>query len=228
MIETIFKIILGIHILGGSIGLIAGTINMIRRKGDRYHKLAGDFFFFGMLTAGTAALVLSAMHTNHFLFIVGVFTIYMVGTGRRYLSLRKLGAGQKPKPVDWALAVFMMLFGTLFIGFGIYSLVKANTFGIVFMVFGYISLSMVRQDVKNYLGKTTTTNTWLTLHLQRMIGAYIASTTAFLVVNLPRGALPGYLSFIPWLLPTVIITPLIFKWTKKYRGKSTREVIENS
>jgi len=48
---------------------------------------------------------------------------------------------------------------------------------------------------------------------------YIAATTAFLVVNLPQDILPGYLNFIPWLTPTVILVPLIFKWTRKYEVK---------
>ena len=226
--ETIFKIFLVLHVIAGSTGLIAGTINMNRKKGDRYHKLAGDFFFYGMLTAGTAALVLSVMHPKLFLFITGVFTIYMVGTGRRYLSLRQLGAGQKAKTIDWVLAISMLMFGIAFIGFGIYNLIKSNTFGIVFIAFGYISISMVRQDVKNYRGKTETKHTWLTLHLQRMTGAYIAAMTAFLVVNLPKDSIPHYLSFIPWLLPTMVITPLIFKWTRKYGGKKKSSVVQSA
>jgi hypothetical protein len=43
-----------------------------------------------------------------------------------------------------------------------------------------------------------------------MCGAYIASLTAFLVVNVK--ILP---SLIVWLLPTMVITPLIFIWSKK-------------
>jgi uncharacterized membrane protein len=212
----IFDIFLAVHITGGSTGLIAGTINMIRKKGDHIHRMAGRFFFYGMLTAAAAALVMSAIHTNYFLFITGVFTIYMVTTGRRYLSLR---GDQKPKPIDWASAAFMLFFAVLFIGSGIYKLANGQTFGFVFLVFGAIGMSMVRADIKNYTGKTDLKNTWLVLHLQRMIGTYIAAITAFLVVNLPHSIMPSYLSFIPWLLPTFIITPLIFKWTKKYQVK---------
>jgi uncharacterized membrane protein YjdF len=47
-----------------------------------------------------------------------------------------------------------------------------------------------------------------------MTGAYIASLTAFAVVNTPNR-----LSFLPWLLPAIIIVPLIIKWTKKYKMK---------
>jgi hypothetical protein len=85
-------------------------------------------------------------------------------------------------------------------------------------VFGFISLGFVRRDLINYTGKMTEKNYWLLMHLQRMMGAYIASTTAFLVVNakyLPF-EFPG---FVFWLLPTAILTPLIIIWSKKYSKK---------
>ncbi len=217
--ENIFKVFLVLHIAGGSIGLLAGTINMFRTKGDKLHKLAGDFFFYGMLAAGCSALVMSVMHTSYFLFITGVFTIYLVSTGKRYLSMRGSELNAKRKPLDWALTGCMGLFSIAFTGFGIYNLVGSNTFGIVFLVFGYLSMRMVIADVKNYQGKSEIKNAWYVLHFQRMIGAYIAALTAFLVVNVPQGWLPASFNFIPWLLPPLILVPLIYKWTAKYAVK---------
>ncbi|MBL0024239.1 MAG: hypothetical protein WBP08_19380 [Saprospiraceae bacterium] len=213
--DTIFRTFLVIHIIAGTIGLLSGTINIIRKKGDKKHKLAGKFFLYGMLTVGLSAFVLSLMHTNYFLFIVGVFTFYMAATGDRYLSLRELRTTQKPKLIDWILTISMLLFGVAFIGFGIYHLINGENFGIVFIVFGFIGLRMVSKDIQNYKGKTEIVNYWLVAHLQRMIGAYIAALTAFLVVNGKYfdGLIPNYLL---WLLPTLILLPLIIKWTKKY------------
>ena len=88
--QTLFQIFLVLHITGGAVGLLSGTINIIRKKGDKKHKLVGKFFLYGMLLAGFSALVLSVLHPNYFLFIVGVFTLYMTGTGERYLYLKKL------------------------------------------------------------------------------------------------------------------------------------------
>jgi uncharacterized membrane protein len=217
MTNILFKILLGIHITGGGVGLMAGTINMFRKKGDRLHKLAGMFFLYGMLTAGTVAMVLSVMHPNNFLFIVGVFTIYMVATGQRYLLRRStIGTAQ---PLDYALTYGMLCFGGAFIGLGIYKLISGDTFGTVFVVFGLISLRMVMADMQNYKEKPGAKSNWLSVHIQRMVGAYIAATTAFLVVNFPKDVLTGNLSFIPWLLPTALLTPLIFVWVKKYAPK---------
>lgn len=73
---------------------------------------------------------------------------------------------------------------------------------------------MARKDIKLYKGNNTVKNYWLLIHIQRMIGAYIAALTAFLVVN--NTYLP---SLAAWLLPTVILTPLIFYWSKMYANK---------
>src|SRR6267142_6464183 len=110
MNENAFKLFLILHIMGGSVGLIAGTINMIRKKGDKKHKIIGKFFLHGMLTAGIAALILSVLHPNYFLFIVGVFTIYMVATGQRYLFHRGVLVNQKQIGLDWLLTILMLLF----------------------------------------------------------------------------------------------------------------------
>ena len=209
--QTLFQIFLVLHITGGAVGLLSGTINIIRKKGDKKHKLVGKFFLYGMLLAGFSALVLSVLHPNYFLFIVGVFTLYMTGTGERYLYLKKLLSGQKPILFDWIFAGCMLLFGLAFIAFGIKLFLQQEKFGIVFVVFGFISLRFVYTDWQNYTGKAKEKNYWLLAHLQRMTGAYIASLTAFLVVN---KILPG---IIVWLLPTVILTPLIIVWTRKYR-----------
>ncbi|WP_395066958.1 hypothetical protein [Flavobacterium sp.] len=211
-LELLFKMLLIIHIIAGSIGLIAGTINITRKKGDKLHKNIGLFFLYGMLVNGFAGIFMSLIHSNLFLLIIGVFSIYMAATGQRYLSLKKINEGEKVKSIDWILSCMMLLFGIGFVVYGAILLFNSNNFGIVLLVFGFISCSMVLKDFKNYQGKNTIKNFWLLVHIQRMIGSYIAAATAFLVVN--NTLLPGVVA---WLLPTVILTPLIFKWSNKYK-----------
>jgi uncharacterized membrane protein len=217
-VETIFRIFLTIHIIGGGLGLLSGILNMIAKKGDSRHRIVGNIFFFSMLTAGLSSLVLSTINPSLFMFMVGIFTVYMVGTGKRYLHLKMLNQKQKPKIIDWSLTIGMMLAGILFMGLGVLSLLKSNLFGLVFITFGFLGLLFVRHDFKNYTGKSHLLNYWLSEHLQRMIGAFIASTTAFLVVNAKY--LPESIPLILyWLLPTIIFTPLIIKWANKYEVK---------
>ena len=155
---------------------------------------------------------MSLIHRNDFLLIVAVFSIYMVATGQRFLSLKQLHKEQKPKTIDWILTYTMLVFAFLFITYGSYLLINKVNFGIVLLVFGVVSCLMAIKDIKVYKGNIKEKNYWLLLHIQRMVGSYIAALTAFIVVN--NHFLPG---IVGWLLPTVIFTPLIVKWTKQYR-----------
>lgn len=216
--DTVFTIFLIAHIVGGAVGLITGVLNMARRKGDLLHKRIGKVFVISMLVAGVSSLLLSVMHPNYFLFMVGVFTIYLVGTGQRYLSLRLLGSGQQATWIDWGLTLSMLFAGVVFVYLGIKSIVGGNTFGIVYCVFGGFGLIFTRSDWRHYRGKVRSRNYWMLMHLQRMTGGFIAALTAFLVVNayhFPVG-IPGY---IYWLLPTAVITPLIVIWSGRYEVK---------
>jgi uncharacterized membrane protein len=215
--ELIFNILLYIHIIAGGMGLITGTINLIKKKGDKLHKNVGLFFLYGMIINGISGLFMSFIHPNPFLFIVGIFSIYMAATGQRSLSLKGLVKGEKAKTIDWILSVTMLIFGIGFIVYGVLLLLSNQSFGIVLLVFGFISVLMVKKDFKNYKGKNIEKNFWLLVHIQRMIGGYIAAITAFIVVNNKSGFLPD---IVAWLLPSVILVPLIFKWSNQYKIKS--------
>lgn len=212
--NTIFKVFLILHIIGGSVGLFTGMLNILRKKGDKNHKLIGKLFFVAMLTTGISSLVLAYIHLNYFLFMVGVFTLYLVGSGQLYLKHQQQDKLDS-KLIEWIITILMLLAGLLFVGIGISTIIKSNLFGLVFITFGSLGLFFVRQDFRNYNNKTTLKNYWLVGHLQRMTGAFIAALTAFLVVNAKY--FPNQIpSFAYWLFPTVILTPMIIKWSRKY------------
>jgi len=204
---TLFTVFQWLHIVSGSIGLLSGTINLVKKKGDKPHRLIGKVFFVSMTLAGVSSLILASIHPNQFLFVIGVFTLYQVLTGQRYLILKK----QQASYYEWLLTACMLVFAIYFAGYGAYKLYQGVSFGLVLMVFGLFALLMVKTDYENYTGKPAHKNFWLITHLQRMIGAYIASLTAFLVVN--NTLLPGVIA---WLLPSVLLVPFIMFWSKKY------------
>jgi len=209
---NLFNTLLVFHIAGGSIGLLTGSIVMMLKKGDKNHVRLGNIYFYSLLLSAIVSFPMSFLHSNWFLFIVGVFTSYMLLTGRSYLGKR---TSAEVKVTDWILAGTMLLFGLGFLGIGLLNVFKGVYFGIVLIVFGAISLSFVLQDWANFTGRARVKNFWLTTHLQRMIGSYIASATAFIVVN--NHVIPGVVA---WLLPTIVLTPLIGIWTKKYMVKA--------
>ena len=213
---TLFNFLLIIHIVLGGTGLLLGTLVMFFKKGDKRHKFIGNIYFYSMLGTGLFAMALSYLNPNQFLFITAVFTLYMILTGKRYLKKRKISDVTN---LDWLLTVVMLVFGAAFIGLGTNGIMKSNYFGIVLIVFGGLSLLFVYQDYRNFKGQSSIKNFWLTTHLQRMVGSFIAAFTAFIVVN--NTLLPEILA---WLLPTAILVPFITIWRRKYQIKVSKNV----
>jgi uncharacterized membrane protein len=204
----IFRFILALHILGGSVGLISGTIVLILKKGDKNHKAIGSIFFWAMNLAGLCSFVLAVMHPNNFLFVVGIFTLYMNLTARSYLKFKRKDAVINFR--DAIPTIGMVIAAFFFVIVGI-KLISKDSFGWVLLSFAFISLRFVLADYKFFKGKSKFSNQWLLSHLQRMIGTYIASITAFLVVNINFKP-----AFVIWLAPTVLLVPLIIYWSRKY------------
>jgi uncharacterized membrane protein len=220
MNAQISTILIIIHAIFGGIALLSGPGALMVLKGGRAHRTFGKIFFYAMMCTSVLALIISNLpgHKNLFLFLIGIFSIYMVSTGYRYLSLDKLHLGQKPELIDWILTLAMALFGLiLFIGgimqfWGVWVLMYNSSFGIVMIVFGSFSLLMVREDLNGYRGKVQYKNHRLLMHIGRMVGANIAAFTAFLVVN--NKILPNILA---WLLPTFVGLPIAIYWSNKQK-----------
>lgn len=98
--KLLFQITLVIHILSGFCGLILGTINIIQKKGGKQHRQIGRLFVFFMVSTGISSFILVLIHPNVFRFVLGLLTVYLVGTGDCYMRLRLLGKGQKPAFID--------------------------------------------------------------------------------------------------------------------------------
>lgn len=206
-----FTLILICHIIAGFTSLLLGTFILIRKKGDSIHKKLGKIFSIAMVANGLFAFVLSYLHPNLFLFIVGVFSIYLTVTGYRAVGLKNINTGEKPKVFDYVLTVLMCIASITFLYLGIYYLIQGEIFGIVFCFFGLISFRLCYVDYKRYRNTSEPDKLqWLKNHLGRMTGAYIAAFTAFLVVN--NTYLPSYLA---WSLPGLIGGFFIFRTIRK-------------
>ena len=216
--NTLFTALLILHIAGGSTALIAGFIAMLNTKGGPVHRTAGKFFFWGMTAACTAALYLSIAHPNAFLLMVAVFSYQLVAIGYRSLYLKKLFTGTvKPKAVDWLIGIVPGLFNISIIIWGISKITDGNNFGIIGTVFGVIGMMYAFRWIKHFFVYPKEKQHWLFSHLQGFGAAYIASVTAFLVVNI--NFLPPLLI---WLAPGVIGGVLITITSIKYKRKFKR------
>lgn len=214
--NTLVEILIIIHATFGSLALVSGPGAILTRKGGKMHRRFGKIFYYSLIIASCLALIISNLpgHKNLFLFTIGIFSLYMVLSGRRFLSLKMLYKDQKASTFDWVLAIVMLISGIVMVVYGI-MLAFTTAIGYVLILFGALSLQMVIASIRLFLRKNVKPNSWLLEHIGRMLGANIATFTAFLVVN--NRILPP---LVAWLLPTVVFVPIITYFSAKERKKN--------
>jgi len=207
MEETI-KILIYIHAFFGGVGLITGIGSVIVKKGSLAHKRMGKLFSIGMIISSLVSMPVAWMpnHENLFLFLIGIFTIYLVLTGNRAL---KFITTQQAQWVDKVVSGAMFSFSIIMITIGVYSLLNNLSIGVLYLIFGSIGFFLAINDFRFYKNIKTAGNRLLMAHISKMVGALIASVTAFIVAGLGIGSIIG------WLLPTILGTIYIAHWRKK-------------
>jgi hypothetical protein len=210
--EKVLRVLLIIHILSGLISLTSGCIAMAVKKGGKTHRLSGKIFFCSMLGVTASALIISLARNNGFLLMIAIFSFYQNYMGYRAIKNKSL----RPSTSDW-LVLFCGAVNTFFM---------INSMNIVLMVFGGISFFLVARNLSTNLkakrGQTLQPLAWLKLHIGMMMGAYIATITAFVVVNSRFFAALNLPEWLPWLLPILVLVPLLAYFTKKYTGKGLK------
>lgn len=200
------KSMLFIHVILGFVGLLSGIAIMFIPKGTPSHMYIGRIFTYGLGCSMVCTFPLSILSTNVFLGALGVWTLYMLVSGSRALHLfSKQDIGY----LDWAAVSTLAIcsIGLLILGWS-----YSGAFRFVAFVFGIISGLFVFYDMYYLIYFNPRRSIQIRRHIQRKMGAFIASITAFVVVN---GVFTP--SVIAWLLPTFICTPLIVYWTRQYR-----------
>jgi len=203
---------LWIHIAAGAVAILAGIGALVTTKGGRRHRKAGKLFVASTgVVVGTVPLLLAFDPTSLrvFLTLVAVFSGYLAFSGYRVLARRRPEG--KPTPVDWAGAASVVLACLTLGGWGLVRLASGDGFGVVLVAFGAIGLAFGTVDLRAF-GSGGSGGDRVVTHLQRMIGAFIATITAVSAVNL------GQYGAVAWLWPTVALTPLIVYWSREYES----------
>lgn len=206
--------VLVMHITGGTIALFAGLSAIVTPKGGKSHRLAGKTYFWAMTGVFVSALILAIAHDNHFLLMVGFFSYYMVVRGYRILYLKKLGRGQRAATLDWLIVAIAGSFIGYLIWWGLQAAIGGDRFGIVGMVFGLLGARAVIRDIRKFTRAPQDKMHWWYDHISGMGGAYIATVTAVVVVNVRFAPY-----WVWWLLPAAIGAPLIHYTIGRYKKR---------
>lgn len=207
--EQTARILIIIHAASGGIALLAGLVAMIAKKGLKIHKKSGLLFFYSMTTSAISALSISLLpkHESPFLFAIGILSLYFILSGKRALRFKF----RNPKlQTDKWISRIMLLTGILMI---VLPIIVSRNINVVIFVFGTVAIIFSIRDLQSFAKPEELKKQWLTIHLGKMIGGYIAASTAFVVVN----------DFFPspygWFIPGVVGGSVIVYWVRKLKVK---------
>lgn len=205
------QILLVVHILSGILALISAAMAVVSKKGQKLHILTGRTYFWSMLMIFLTALPMAVLTSDIFLFLISIFSFYLAFSGRRFAQNRT----GVPKKIDWASVGLLLLSALgMFLLAGWYFL-EDNSQYIILTVFGIISIAIGGLDLSHFRHNSATGKVRISRHLTNMLGGTIAVITAVLVVNVNIQP-----QWIVWILPTAVITPVIFWWNIKIqRGR---------
>jgi hypothetical protein len=198
-----------LHIGGGTLGLVSGTVAAVARKGGPLHRAAGNVFFGSMLVMAVFSCYLAVVIPGQIVdLFVGTFVLYLVTTAWMTVQ-RKPGAIGAPEKITLFVAVilcapFAILSFQLATGMAPFfksAIVFKGPVLIAIYSFTAVLVIAAIADAKVVLAGGISGVPRIARHLWRMcLGLTLATGSAF--TNGVARLLPG-----PYHVPTILFLP---------------------
>lgn len=211
--ETLYPVLRAVHIFFGMTALLGAPGAMAAIKGSLWHRRFGKLYFWSMASVAATAIVMTQIKPNLFLLMVALFSFYLAFSGYRALYHKR--PQDRAAILDWT-DLGLMAAGS--IGLLIWGALKLRIGADLGGSPSYSGWSAARWRL------TICGNSWCLppidapgchRHMTGMLGAYIATVSAFSVVNF---------QFLPplvrWLWPTALGLPAIVIWVTGYRRQA--------
>jgi hypothetical protein len=205
--------ILFLHIAGGSVAIVAGTVAVAVRKGGRLHILAGNLFFVAMLVmasiGGFVAPFLVTAQGSPKLFdsAVGFFTCYLVVTS--WLTVRRK-AGTIGR-AEVAAFVFAALLAAAVVLIG-----RMRGDAAAYYALGGIIALAAALDLKVIRNRGIAGGPRIARHLWRMCLALFVAVGSFFLGQ--QRVMPEFVQGSPWLsVPPLAVLATMAFWLLKLR-----------
>lgn len=206
-----------LHISAGALTLLAGPVAIYyNARHPQRHRLAGRVFFYAMLVVciSSAGGYLKRPEQVFYQFLMGIAALVLANVLRGVRAVRLMN-GAPVHAADWFCGLLLGLTGLGMSGMAL-RLSQAGTSTALVILFGVFGLASLL-DSAGHLPKLLRARQlhrldWLRVHVASMLGAFIASTTAFTVNAAPF--LPWYLQ---WFGPTLLLVPLQVYFGRKLR-----------
>ena len=201
-------VLLAIHIGAGSVSLLTAFVALVSAKGGSIHVRAGRSYAIGMTLVFLTAIPLALLGSDILLLLIAFFSFYMVFAGWRFARNRS----RRPQPIDWAAVAVMGLTGLAMWGYAAVLAQSGRGQWVTLLAFGCIAVALSVTDGLFFnQGRRSAhrpaAHRRIQRHLTNMMAGTIATMTAVMVVNVSMEPV-----WLPWLLPTIIITPIIVWW----------------
>jgi hypothetical protein len=212
-----------LHILGGTLGLFAGTLAMIVRKGDRLHRLAGNIFTLAMLTLATSGFWLAILKSQISNVTAAVLTFYLIGSAW-LAGRRRDGTGL----LDWAGLFLCLASAAGVLSLGVRAIRSATGTdngapAAMSFLFGGILLLAAAGDARVLAHGGISGRPRIVRHLWRMcVGLFIATGSFFL--GQPQVFPPALRGSIYLIVPAVLPLPLMIFWLIRVRFRNAYKI----
>ncbi|WP_286829396.1 MULTISPECIES: DUF2306 domain-containing protein [Kordiimonas] len=206
-----------VHIIFGTVAVLAGGMALVVRKGGPLHRKAGAVYFWSMLIMATAGAVLSLVKPQMITLLAAAFTIYLVMTSRAAFRTRD------HSQYGWAMIVALAV-AVAGIGWGLEAQyggtgLKHGYAAENYFFFGVLGLISLGLDANAFFRKSLTYKHRVARHLWRMCFSYFIAAgslftgpgaTAFPevvrasgILDLPEPLILLFMLF--WLARTLIV-----------------------
>lgn len=214
MLIKIKEILLPIHIICGSIGLILFWIPVMTRKGGKVHRLTGRYYMYFMWVVVVSAALMSIINAcigqpimAAFLGYLSLLTAYPMWYAWEIFN-HKQGISPVYYRTRRYFNITLVATGVALIIYGLY--LGLGGVGVLMIFFGAISLPAIMEVRKSIaeVGQRPP----IIEHIRGTIISGIAGYTAFLSFGsraLFGNVFADGLMWIPWILPTIIGVTII-------------------
>ena len=216
----LYKTLLMVHISSAAIGIFAGFLAMVFRKGSGLHGAAGAVFFAAMLGMGGCGAFLAAfLRPNIGNVLAGLLVVYLVSTAWIAAKRRDWKTGV----IDFGSLIFILAIITAEVTFGFKAL--RSTTGVIdgygpvmFFVFAAIETLFAQSDLRLILRGGISNAQRIRRHLWRMSITLLFATASFY---------PGQGKLFPrWLrdtnllyIPHVLLIGAMFFYLYRYSAR---------
>jgi uncharacterized membrane protein len=225
LFHALTTIAYALHIGGGAVGLVSGTVAAFARKGGRLHRTAGTVFVASMAVMAVFAFYLAVVTSDQVNLFISVFAFYLVATA--WLTVwRKEGTSGLLEKIALVVAVillapFAILVFQLAVGAPpLFKSTVAFEGPVLIALYGFTLVLAIAavSDAKVVLAGGIAGAPRIARHLWRMcVGLMLAAGSAF-TNGLPR-LLPGPVHVPPeFFFPQFVPLGLLVFWMIRVRA----------